>query len=74
MVLLPDWVGGRKTVVKQGIVIEKGRGEGGLGGGREKCGACTVCQCMLGGGKVEGNLLVLPCKCLPHVLFHLPQE
>lgn len=31
MVLLPDRVGGRKTVVKQGIVIESGKGERGDG-------------------------------------------
>lgn len=39
MVLLPDLVGGRKRVVKQGTAIERGRGEGlkrGLGGGRER--------------------------------------
>lgn len=49
MVLLPDWVGGRKTVVKQGIVMERGR-RGGWVEEEEKVSACTVCQRMLGLG------------------------
>lgn len=45
MVLRPDWVGGRKRVVKQGIVIEGGRGERGMGGGREMLHAGAGVSC-----------------------------
>lgn len=45
MVLQPDWVGGRKRVVKQGIVIEGGSGERGMGGDREMLHAGVGVRC-----------------------------
>lgn len=72
MVLLPDWVGGRETVVKQGMASESGRGEKGRGGGRE---VQRMAYCMSAhGGCDGGGFCSLPCKSLPHGLFHLAQK
>lgn len=80
MVLLPDWVGGRKTVVKQGKVMERGRREGGMGGGGRESERmyCMSAHAGVGvrwrGFSFSFFSSTCPCKCFPHVLPHLPQK